>query len=222
MKEEIFHIAIDGPVASGKGTAARALSEKLNIPCLDTGAMYRAFAVFILDCSINPKDEAAVLRTLAKFNLEMRIADKTYVTVNGTEVTDKIRANEISMISSILSVIPAVRQKMVALQREISRGQSFILEGRDIASVVLPNARFKFYLTADVGVRASRRAAELAEKGVKITIEEMTKQIKERDRNDMEKPVGALKRVRDAILINNTHLTREQTAEQMLSYILNV
>lgn len=217
--KRIFHIAIDGPVASGKGTVAKALSERLGIPCLDTGAMYRAFAVYAAANNVNEKNEQAVLDVLEKFDLSVRVADKTYVSVDGVDVTDKIRTNEISMKASILSSYPAVRENMVAEQRNIAKTQSFILEGRDIASVVLPDAKYKFYLTADLKCRALRRQAELKSKGINIKLDEMIRQIRERDENDKNKPVGALVCVPDAILIDNTKLGSKQTLEKFLSYI---
>ena len=210
---EIYHVAIDGPVASGKGTVAKGLSNRLDIPCLDTGAMYRAFAVYFMDNGFGEDD---IDKALEGFDLDTRVAEKTYVTVNGLDVTSRIRDEEVSMKSSYLSSYPQVREKMVALQREIAKENSFILEGRDIASVVLPDAKYKFYLTAHVKTRAMRRWAENQVKGIDISIKDMIKQIKERDKNDMNKPVGALKCVAGAIRVDNTRLNREQTVEKIL------
>ena len=213
---DIFHIAIDGPVASGKGTVAKGLSDALGVPCLDTGAMYRAFAVYIDSKEIYERDAIAVEEAVQKFRLDVRVADKTYVAIDGKDITDKIRTNEISMKSSFLSSYPFVREKLIALQREISESHSFILEGRDISSVVLPQAKYKFYLTAKLKTRVQRRWIEIQEKGSDITLKELMKQVKKRDKNDKR---TSLKRVRDAVLIDNTDLTREQTIEAFLSYI---
>ena len=217
-EESIYHVAIDGPVASGKGTVAKGLSNRLRIPCLDTGAMYRAFAVYMMDKGY---EDSEIDKALEEFDLDTRVAEKTYVSVNGLDVTHRIRDEEISMKSSYLSSYPQVRDKMVALQREIAKENSFILEGRDIASVVLPDAKYKFYLTAHVKTRAMRRWAENQVKGIDITLKEMIKQIKERDRNDMNKPVGALKCVEGAIRIDNTKLNREQTVDKIMEIIRN-
>lgn len=209
---DIYHIAIDGPVASGKGTVAKGLSEKLGIPCLDTGAMYRAFAVHAGES----KDVEGLLKT---FNLETIVSDKTYVKVNGVDVTNLIRQEHISMLSSYLSSYPIVRERMVALQQEIAKTQSFILEGRDIASVVLPDAKFKFYLTACVKTRALRRQAENKAKGIEITLEEMMRQIEERDHNDKNKEVGSLVCVADAIVVDNTDMSIEQTIAKFVETV---
>lgn len=214
MSKEIYHIAIDGPVASGKGTIARLLSLRLEIPCLDTGAMYRAFGVYILEKGIDENDEVAVTIAVGDVNIETKIIDNiTRVSVNGIDVTDKIRDNTISRVASNVSRYPAVRAKLVGLQQDIAKTQSFILEGRDIGSVVLPNAKFKFYLTADLITRGNRRLNDLKAKGVEITFNEVVRQIKQRDKIDMHKKVGALKRVPDAVVIDNTKLTHEETVE---------
>ena len=214
---EVFHIAIDGPVASGKGTVANGLSDRLGIPCLDTGAMYRAFAVYIDSKEIDEKDEQAVAEAIQKFRLDVRVADKTYVGIDGKDVTDKIRTNVISMKSSVLATYPCVRKMMIAQQREIAEAHSFILEGRDISSVVLPDAKYKFFLTAKLKTRAERRFLEHKEKGTETDLKDMVKQIKKRDKNDKTK--GALRRVRSAVLIDNTRLTREQTIDVFLAHI---
>jgi cytidylate kinase len=226
MKEhkntEIYHIAIDGPVASGKGTVAHGLAEKLGIPTLDTGAMYRAAAVYMLDNKISDSDETAVVGALQGFKIDVCVTNAgTKVAVNGTDVTGRIRENVISQMSSNISRFPAVRAKMVAAQQEIARSQSFILEGRDIASVVLPDARFKFYLTAKLKTRAMRRRAELLSRGIEISLPEMMRQIKHRDTTDMHKKVGALRRVRGAIVVDNTNLTREQTVDKFLKIVVS-
>jgi cytidylate kinase len=221
---EIFHIAIDGPVASGKGTVARTLSERLGIPCLDTGAMYRAFAVHIREKGVIDTNEAAVLAELPKVAIETRVvvrdgSTETQVFVNGRDVTPQIRDNAISQIASNISRYTPVREKMVALQQEIAKTQSFILEGRDIASVVLPDAKFKIYLTASLEVRAKRRQQELAAKGTSIDLKEMMLQIELRDHTDRNKPVGALVCVPDAITIDNSDMTREQTVDAIYDLV---
>jgi len=215
---DIFHIAIDGPVASGKGTIARELSERLGIPCLDTGALYRGVAVYLRDNKTDPNNKKAVTDALQAIKMHVQIQNgTTNVKINGTDVTKKLRDNDISQIASAIAVIPEVRKFSTAKQQEIAKTKSFILEGRDIASVVLPDAKYKFYLTAKLKSRALRRQADLAEKGIKITLEEMTKQIRTRDRRDMRK--GGLKQVKEAIVVDNTHLTVKETVDEFILHI---
>jgi cytidylate kinase len=216
--KEIYHIAIDGPTAGGKGTVARALSARLGIPCLDTGAMYRAAAVYMRGAGIDAKNQTAVTGALDDLEIDVTIKDGvTQTSVNGKDVTPNLRENDISCDSSIIATYPAVRKFMVARQQEIAKTESFILEGRDIASAVLPDAKYKFYLTAKVRTRALRRQADLKVKGTEITINEMIKQIKQRDRRDIKK--GGLKCVSGAVVIDDTNLNIEETIEKFISYI---
>jgi len=214
----IFHIAIDGPVASGKGTIARGLSEKLGIPCLDTGAFYRGIAVYLRDRKIAPEDKKSVTDALQGLKMGIEIKNGiTHVKINGEDVTNKLRDNDISQIASTIAIIPEVRKFAIAKQQEIAETKSFILEGRDIASVVLPHAKYKFYLTSKLKTRGLRRQADLATKGIEITIAEMKKQIKTRDRRDTKK--GGLKLVKEAIVIDNTRLTVKETIDEFISHI---
>jgi len=216
--KDIFHIAIDGPTASGKGTVARALSARLGIPCLDTGAMYRATAVYIRDRGLDAKSETVVTDALEALKMDVTVTDGiTQVRVNGKDVTPSLRENDISRDSSIIATYPAVRKFLVTQAQEIAKAESFILEGRDIAKVVLPNAKYKFYLTADVKIRALRRQADLKAKGTEISFKEILKQIKQRDRRDTQK--GGLVKVREAIVIDDTNLNIKQTVERFISHI---
>lgn len=218
MTNSIFHIAIDGPVASGKGTIARELSNRLGIPCLDTGALYRSIAVYVRDTKLDENNEAAVTAAVQTIKIDVEIKNGlTYVKINGTDVTPFLRDNDISKITSIIATFKEVRKVVVAKSQEIAKSQSFILEGRDTSSVVLPDAKYKFYLTAKVKTRALRRIGDLAEKGVNVTLREMKKQIKERDNRDIKK--GGLEQVREAIVIDNTRLDIEETLEKFISHI---
>jgi len=196
----IFHIAIDGPVASGKGTVAKLLAARLNIPALDTGAMYRAVAVWEMDGG----------EDLSKLNLEVKITDgQTVVFVDGKNVTERIRDNEISKLASDISVRSEVRAKLTLLMQEIAKRESFILEGRDISSVVLPDARFKFYLTASPEVRARRRFEQLSD----ITFEQVLKQVNARDAQDKTRDIAPLIQVKDAIVIDNSDKNIDETLQ---------
>ena len=216
--KSIYHIAIDGPAAAGKGTAARELSARLGIPALETGALYRGAAVYVRDLRIDAMDQAAVtdaLRTL-KMNIQIR-GGKTFAIVNGADVTKTLRENDISEISSVIATYPAVREFMMKIMRDIAARESFILEGRDIAAAVLPDAKYKFYLTANVKTRARRRRADLAAKGTQISLREMIRQIKQRDRRDAKK--GGLVRVRGAVVIDSTNMTNAQMADEFIRHI---
>jgi len=210
---EIYHIAIDGPVASGKGTVARELGKRLGIPALDTGAMYRAVALHVLDNDI--KNECDVKVGIDLLDICVKIVDGvTRVFNNGIDVTDKIRTSRVAQKAS--SMANHCREKLTIVMRELASTQSIILDGRDIASFVLPNAKYKFYLTASVDIRAKRRLAQM---GDGITFNELVNKIEARDKLDMEREIGALKIVDDAIVIDNSNLNLDETVDLMLSYV---
>ena len=169
-KDAIYHIAIDGPSASGKGTVARELSIRLGIPYLDTGAMYRGVAVYIYDKGIDYENQGAVAAELTNIRMAVDVKNgETRVMINGKDITGRLRENQISMMSSKTATYPEVRKMMREHQQDIAKTQSFILDGRDICSAVLPNARYKFFLTADLDTRARRRYNDLVRKGEKCT-----------------------------------------------------
>jgi len=198
MKKEVFHIAIDGPVASGKGTVARELAKRLGISVLDTGALYRAEALGGLE--------------------QVEIIDGvTHVWVKGRDVTDKIRTPEISQKTSKLSEDANVREKINKFILEFAKKESMIVEGRDIGTVVLPNAKYKFYLTADVSVRAKRR---LEQNSDNMSLDEMISEVETRDKRDMQRVVAPLCQAPDAIVIDNTYLNFEDTINIFLRYII--
>jgi cytidylate kinase len=199
---EIWHISIDGPAASGKGTVAAGISRATGLPCLDTGAMYRGVAVHFLNGG-----------NLENLRMDVRVEDnKTKIFLNNIEVTDKLRTNEVSMKASEVGTMMNVRKKMIEMQREISKKQSFILEGRDIGSVVLPNAKYKFYLDASIEVRAARRAKEL-----NGDYNEIFELIKKRDKTDREK--GGFQDVPDAIYIDTSAMSVQEVIDRAVGYI---
>jgi len=201
----IFHIAIDGVVASGKGTAAKILSSHLGIPCLDTGAIYRAFAVAEMNQTKNPNVTAKIIDNI------------THVYLNGKDITNKIRSNEIIPALKKVATMPEIRQQCTRIAQDIALKQSIICEGRDICSVVLPNAKYKFFFTARPKTRAIRRHKELISKGQNIKFRQVLKETKARDKNDFTK--GGLVKTPDAIVIDSTKLTACQAVELMLKYI---
>ena len=188
-------ITIDGPAASGKGTVAKSLAVRLGFAYLDTGAMYRAVALFSLRRGVACDDAAGVVAELPEIHIEM---PPERVLLNGEDITEAIRTPEVSQGASKVAAIPQVRAFLVPQQRRIAEGCDIVCEGRDQGTVVFPDAPVKFFITADVEVRAERRYRELVAKGVATTPERELAELKERDRRDSERPVGALKQPPDA------------------------
>ncbi len=216
----IYQIAIDGPSGAGKSTIARMLAERLGIAYLDTGAMYRACALHMLDKNISLEDERRVAEELP--NIDMGIifengAQKMFV--SGKDVSERIREHHMSKAASDISKLPCVREKLVSLQRELAKKQSCVLDGRDICLHVLPDARYKFFLTASANERAKRRAAELAQKGKQVNFETVLADINDRDYNDMHRAASPLVQAPDAVLVDSTNMTLEQVLDYMLSFI---
>lgn len=201
-------IAIDGPAGSGKGTLAKALSEKLNLVNIDTGATYRCVALKTLRNNIS-LDEKDKIIDIAK-NIRIDLLTDGTVLLDGEDVTKEIRSKEVTKIVSPLSSIVEVREILVDIQRKIAEGKDVVMEGRDITTVVFPNAKYKFYLDASIESRAKRRYKENQEKGIDMTYEEVYENIEKRDYNDTHKEVGALKRTDDQVYIDTTNLTVEE------------
>lgn len=218
---EIYQIAIDGPSGSGKSTLAKGVSKKLGIMYLDTGAMYRTCGLSAIKKGIDPKDKDAVEKMLETMDLQVRFEDgEQHMILDGEDVTGQIRTGEVSMAASSISAHPFVREAMVAMQRKIAADQSFVLDGRDIASKVLPDAKYKFFLTASSEKRAERRLAELEAKGDKTqNYEEVLKDIILRDKQDSERAASPLIKVPEAIEINTDEIGIEETLDTLLSYI---
>lgn len=204
---EIYNIALDGPAGSGKSTVAKALAKDYNILYLDTGAMYRACALKALRVGIRPKDAVAVEKMLPTLNLKVEYKEGAQHTIlDGEDVSSAIRENAVSMAASDISAIPAVRVKMVEMQREIARSMSCVLDGRDIGSTVLPNAKFKFYITADSKVRAMRRFKELEARGEKLDFDTLHAEIVARDKQDSEREFSPLVCAKDATVIDTSDM----------------
>tara|TARA_B100000131_G_scaffold319893_1_gene366712 strand:- start:1356 stop:2003 length:648 start_codon:yes stop_codon:yes gene_type:complete len=212
-------IAIDGPSASGKSTTAKEVAKRLSIMHLDTGAMYRAVTWGIKQSSINIYDDNAIKNYL--YNIELYFDENNHIFLNNRNVSDVIRTVDISEQVSIISARPEVRKKMVEIQRKLGREFSCVLEGRDIGTVVFPNAEFKFFLNADVVIRAKRRFSELKKKNEKITFDEILKNIKNRDRMDSSRVHSPLKKAKDAIEIDTTQLTINDQVDKILERIKN-
>ncbi len=217
---KIFSIALDGPSGSGKSTVAKKLSQTLNILYLDTGAMYRATAIKVLSLGVDTFDEEKIKTFIDDIDLQIKYIDGTQRTfLDGIDVSEKIREPHVSMAASNVSSLKCVRLKMVEMQREIAQTMSCVLDGRDIGSYVLPNADYKFYVTACVGVRALRRYKELVEKGHNVDLKSLEKEIEQRDFNDSNRDFAPLRMADDAVLIDTSDMTVEEVVDKILSYV---
>lgn len=214
-------IAIDGPAGTGKGTISKLISERLGFIYVDTGAMYRAITLKILkkNIKIDELDKIENLLNTTKINFEnIKVDEKTTVQrvfLDNEDVTEEIRKPNVNENVSPISAVKIIRIKMVELQRKIAEGKDVIMEGRDITTVVFPNADIKIYLTASPSERAMRRYKELIEKGIETTYEETLESINKRDYNDMHKEIGALKIDKNAIVIDTTKLSIEEVYEEL-------
>ncbi len=202
---EVMNIALDGPAGSGKSTVAKVLAKDYNILYLDTGAMYRACALKALRSGVDPKDSEGVARLLPSLNVKVEYREgKQHTLLDGEDVSLAIRENAVSMAASNISAHQAVRVKMVEMQREIARSMSCVLDGRDIGSAVLPDAKFKFFITADSKVRATRRFEELSARGESVDFDKLHAEILARDKQDSEREFSPLVCAEDAVVIDTS------------------
>ncbi len=210
-------VAIDGPAGSGKGTITQIIADKCHLVNIDTGATYRCVALAALRHGLTLDDKEAIIDLSSKINITF---DETgHVFLDGEDVSEEIRGKEVTTFVSPVSSIVEVRTNMVALQRQMALGHDVIMEGRDITTVVFPNAQYKFYLDASLEERAKRRYAQNQEKGIEMSYEEVLDNIKKRDYNDMHKEVGSLIRTDDAIYIDTTNMTIDEVANKMINII---
>lgn len=223
MNKKGLVIAIDGFSSTGKSSISKVVADTLGFIHIDTGAMYRAITLFGLRNFKNEKQEIdlpKLLQNLNEISLEFREnSGKLEIYLNGENVSKEIRTTEVSDNVSFIAKQPEVRERLVVLQRDIAEKQGVIMDGRDIGTVVLPNADYKFFLTASADERARRRFLELQSLGIETTIEEVKQNLIERDRIDSEREISPLKQAEDAILIDNTTLNKEETIDLILSYI---
>lgn len=202
-----FNVAIDGPAGAGKSTVAKSVAALKNFIYVDTGAMYRAMAYYFLQNGIDAKDEKAIADACPKVDVTIQYVDgEQQVILNGENVNGVIRKEEVGNMASATSVYPVVRTKLVDLQRQLAARENVIMDGRDIGTVVLPNANVKIFLTASSKVRAQRRFDELTAKGVACNIDEIEKDIIDRDYRDMHRETSPLKQADDAVLLDSSNL----------------
>ena len=223
MNKKGLVIAIDGFSSTGKSSISKVVADTLGLIHIDTGAMYRAITLFGLRNFKDEKQEidlSKLLQNLNEISLEFKEnSGKLEIYLNGENVSKEIRTTEVSDNVSLIAKHPEVRARLVVLQRDIAEKQGVIMDGRDIGTVVLPNADYKFFLTASADERARRRFLELQSLGIETTIEEVKQNLIERDRIDSEREISPLKQAEDAILIDNTNLNKEETIDLILSYI---
>ena len=212
----VYQIALDGPAASGKSTTARRVARELGIQYLDTGAMYRALTLEVLRRGVPPDDEAGVLRCLEALDLDWR---GERVWLGGEDVGAAIRDNRVSVSMGPVCAMPPVRAWMVEAQRRLGSRESTILDGRDIGTVVFPEARFKFFLVAELRERARRRMRELESSGQRVDLEELVRELEARDASDAARSTGPLRRAEDAILLDTTRLTLDEQCRAILDRV---
>ncbi len=213
-------VAIDGPVGAGKSTTARRAARELGFVFIDTGAMYRAVTLDVLEHKASPDDESAVKTIAEKTSVELRSGENGQRTfLNGRDVTDRIRDRDVTAAVSAVSAQKAVRERMTELQRTLGRDGGVVMEGRDIGTVVFPNAEFKIYLDATIETRAERRYEEMVSKGINISIRELIEEIRERDKANTERALAPLKKAPDAVLLDTTDMTFEEQVSTIVSLV---
>lgn len=213
-------IAIDGPAGAGKSTIAKLVAKELNAIYIDTGAMYRAMALYLLRNHIDIEDEKALNECVASADISIRFADgEQQVWLNGENVNGLIRTEEVSTMASVSSAKGVVRVKLVDLQRKLAEDHDVVMDGRDIGTHVLPNAKPKIFLTASSKVRAKRRYDELTARGEACDLDTIEKDIIERDERDKNREISPLRQAEDAILVDTSDMTIEQVKEKIISLI---
>ncbi len=212
-EKKVYSVAIDGPAGAGKSTLARQAARDLGFQYVDTGAIYRAVGYHMTLMGIGPKDRDSIERLLDDVNLELSYDSQglQHMILNGADVTGEIRTPEMSRVASLISAQPAVRAFLLDLQRDMAKRYSVIMDGRDIGTVVLPGADVKVYLTASPEVRANRRLGDLKAQGLTASYEQVLEEIRQRDQQDMTRPIAPLKQAKDAVVLDTSSLSREES-----------
>ncbi len=216
----MISIAVDGPAGAGKSTVSKGVAKELGFIYVDTGALYRTLGLGMLRNNINTSDEKEIANYLKTVNVDIKyVNSEQKVFLNGEDVSDFIRTNEISMLASKISAKPVVRAFLLELQRDLARKNNVIMDGRDIGTVVLPNATLKIFLTADAEDRANRRYKELIARGEKVEFSEILADVNKRDYDDMHREIAPLKQAEDALLLDTTGNNLEQSIELLKKVI---
>lgn len=220
MNQDVIAVAIDGPAGAGKSTIARAAAAQLGFVYVDTGALYRTIGLAVCRRGIDGTDVPGILAALPEIQVGLTYRDGAqHVLLDGEDVSDAIRTPQISTYASQVSSVPEVRAYLLDLQRDLVRRQSVIMDGRDIGTVILPDAKVKIFLTASPEKRAARRCAELREKGQDVTVEGILTDMERRDALDASRAVAPLKQAEDAVLVDTSDLTLKQSIEAVLTVI---
>lgn len=219
MKERLI-ITVDGPAGVGKSSVSKALSKRISYVCLDTGALYRAVAFRVAESGISPDDGEAISRFCENIDISL-LADNRGMKIlaDGNDITDKIRTEEISILASTVSAIPAVREALLPIQRKAASSGGVIAEGRDMGTVVFPGADVKFFIKAEIHERAKRRYLQIKRRGVAADIEEIKNGIVVRDRQDMKRNVSPLRPAEDAFILDTTDMEMGEVVEKMIHVI---
>ena len=216
----MIRIAIDGPGGAGKSSVAKAVAAKLQIIYVDTGALYRTIGLYMLNHGIDPKDRVNVSNNLSAFTLELKfIEGRQVILLDGADVGESIRTPEVSMAASAVSAIKEVRDYLLNMQRSVSQRHSVIMDGRDIGTVIIPNAEIKIFLTASPEARAKRRYEELIAKGKSVTYQQVYDEMVERDKNDSTRDIAPCKPADDSIILDNSDMTAEQTVDAVVRIV---
>lgn len=214
-----YNVAIDGPAGAGKSTIAKLVAKEKGYIYVDTGAMYRGLAIHFLNKGVNPDDREAVAEACRDAEVSIGYEDGVQqIYLNGENVTSMLRTEEVGNMASRTSAIPQVREKLLELQRSLAREKDVIMDGRDIGTNILPDADVKIYLTASVETRAMRRYTELKEKGESCNLEEIGRDISERDERDMTREIAPLKKAEDAILVDSSDMTIPEVVAEICSH----
>lgn len=215
-----YSVAIDGPAGAGKSTIAKKVAKEKDFIYIDTGAMFRAMAVHFLRCGIAADDHEKISEAVKDVNVTISYVNgEQQVFLNGENVTGQLRTEEVGNMASASSVNGDVRKKLLELQRKLAATANVVMDGRDIGTVVLPNADVKVYLTASVEVRAQRRYKELVEKGLSADLEQIKKDIEERDYRDMNRDIAPLRQAEDAVLVDSSYMTIDESVQAILNLI---
>lgn len=218
----MISVAIDGPSGAGKSTLAKRLAKELGYLYVDTGAMYRSIGLYALRQGVDPKNEAAVTALLPQIQIELRYVDGAQrVLLCGEDVSEAIRAENVGMATSAVSAHPPVRAFLLELQRGMARTHDILMDGRDIGTVILPNASVKIFLTASAEARATRRFRELQEKGVDTDFETVLEDIRRRDYQDSHRATAPLRQAEDAVLVDTSEMDLEESFQALKSLILS-
>ena len=213
-----YNIAIDGPAGAGKSTVAKRIARELNYIYVDTGAMYRAMALYLIHNQVDSRDQAAIAEACRYADISIEYQDgEQVVLLNGENVNAYLRTEEVGNMASVSSAVPEVRLKLVELQRRLAAKADVVMDGRDIGTYVLPDADVKIYLTASSRTRAERRFLELKEKGGNRSLDEIEQDIVERDRLDMSREFAPLRQAEDAVLVDSSDMTADEVVERIIS-----